>query len=142
MAIAGHSDDTISASHNEKPSGGRSDTIRNLLISEAAGPGREKTFAYGEPDPIARNARPQGRAENRRIDLSVDAATAGEIIFDESLAPKVLGMQSRATVETRPVSAASCGGRIRPPGGTSRHRPPARILARSRHRRSDARPHR
>jgi OOP family OmpA-OmpF porin len=47
----------------------RSESVRNLLISYGIDASRIKAGYFGELQPIAANATPEGRNKNRRIDF-------------------------------------------------------------------------
>lgn len=50
-----------------------SSVIKSLLAKDAVQPGRVKVEGYADTRPIAPNDTPEGRAENRRVELSIVA---------------------------------------------------------------------
>jgi OOP family OmpA-OmpF porin len=83
VTIAGHTDSTGPAAYNEQLSERRAEAVKNLLVSEGVDPDKVKTVAYGEADPIASNGTPEGRAKNRRTDVTVEGVTTDEIVIEK-----------------------------------------------------------
>jgi len=54
----------------------RADAVMQFLISQGLGPDLVTAKGFGEADPVASNATAQGRAKNRRVELSI-AGPAG-----------------------------------------------------------------
>ena len=52
----------------------RAENVMEFLISQGVKPDMISAKGFGEADPVASNATPQGRAKNRRVDLSVPAS--------------------------------------------------------------------
>jgi len=74
IAIGGHADSRGSEASNQKLSEDRANTVRERLA--AAFPGATITATgYGESDPIASNDTAEGRAQNRRVEVVVNART-------------------------------------------------------------------
>jgi outer membrane protein OmpA-like peptidoglycan-associated protein len=72
LLVIGHTDSTGDESYNLKLSRLRAQTVREVLEKELK---LEKSqvdaIGYGESSPIATNASPAGRAQNRRVELRV-----------------------------------------------------------------------
>ena len=49
----------------------RADTVMQYLISQGLSPSLVSAKGFGEADPIASNDTPAGRAQNRRVELSL-----------------------------------------------------------------------
>ncbi len=49
----------------------RADAVMQFLISQGVNPGLISAHGYGDADPIAPNDTPAGRAQNRRVELSL-----------------------------------------------------------------------
>ena len=60
---------------NQDLSQKRADAVRQYLISQGVKPDLVSAVGHGESDPIATNNTPQGRAENRRVDITVAGAS-------------------------------------------------------------------
>jgi chemotaxis protein MotB len=52
----------------------RADTVMQYLISRGVKPALVSAKGFGEADPVASNATAAGRAQNRRVELSVSVA--------------------------------------------------------------------
>lgn len=76
IAVAGYTDSTGNASYNQLLSEKRARTVADTLMD--FGVARERVFAqgFGIQNPIASNDTPEGRAENRRVELAL--VPAGE----------------------------------------------------------------
>jgi len=71
VAVDAHTDNRGSADGNLELSRLRALAVARLLASEGVEPGRIKPRAYGESRPRVSNATLEGRAENRRVEISV-----------------------------------------------------------------------
>ena len=71
LVISGHTDSTGAAAYNKQLSQSRADSVRAYMISEGCAADKLTAMGYGEENPIADNATKAGRAENRRVELSV-----------------------------------------------------------------------
>jgi OmpA-OmpF porin, OOP family len=69
--LVGHTDNTGDADTNQKLSVDRANTVRAMLVSGGVNPQRISTTGYGQLRPIAINDTEEGRAKNRRIELTV-----------------------------------------------------------------------
>ena len=75
LVIDGHTDSTGSRSYNMGLSERRADTVGRYLISRGISPVRLATYGYGPDYPIASNETAQGRAMNRRVELTLMPVT-------------------------------------------------------------------
>jgi outer membrane protein OmpA-like peptidoglycan-associated protein len=50
----------------------RAENVRQFLISQGLNPSMVAARGFGDADPIATNATPEGRAKNRRVELSLN----------------------------------------------------------------------
>ncbi len=75
LLCAGYTDSTGSAAHNLQLSKQRAQAVATYLISQGVMPGRLVTQGFGETHPIASNATDQGRAWNRRVELTLEPLT-------------------------------------------------------------------
>jgi chemotaxis protein MotB len=53
----------------------RADAVRQFIISQGGNPALLAAKGFGEADPVASNDTPQGRAQNRRVVLSLSPPT-------------------------------------------------------------------
>lgn len=73
VAITGYTDDTGSYAVNEKLSDQRANSVRNYLINCGVAPDRLTARGIPMADYIASNDTPEGRAMNRRVEITVYA---------------------------------------------------------------------
>lgn len=69
--VNGHTDSTGSQSHNQELSQRRAESVANYLSSQGVDPRRMSAMGFGPNQPIATNATPEGRAQNRRVEVSI-----------------------------------------------------------------------
>jgi OOP family OmpA-OmpF porin len=69
VEIAGHTDDVGKDEYNLGLSQRRADSVRQYLMNAGISADRLVARGYGETTPIASNATPAGRADNRRIEF-------------------------------------------------------------------------
>lgn len=70
--IQGHTDSSGAADYNMTLSLRRANAVRDYLIRAGIAPQRLRVKGYGEERPIATNETPEGRAQNRRVELHPD----------------------------------------------------------------------
>ena len=73
VKLGGYTDNTGSAEGNMKLSAARANAVKAAIVSKVIDATRIETEGYGAAHPIASNDTEEGRAENRRIALRVDA---------------------------------------------------------------------
>ncbi|MEJ2404059.1 MAG: OmpA family protein [Candidatus Thiodiazotropha sp.] len=71
IEVAGHTDSTGSDAYNQLLSQQRAQAVSNILIRDGVAAVRIDTVGYGETRPIASNSTPQGRQQNRRVELTL-----------------------------------------------------------------------
>ena len=69
MGVVGHTDSIGPASYNKGLSERRAESAQRYFIDSGIAGDRLRTEGRGEEDPIASNDTPDGRAQNRRVDL-------------------------------------------------------------------------
>lgn len=69
ITILGHTDNRGSDDFNLRLSQDRADAVRQFLISQDIEPSRVRAEGKGEREPIAENSSPEGRANNRRVEI-------------------------------------------------------------------------
>jgi outer membrane protein OmpA-like peptidoglycan-associated protein len=67
--IGGHTDSDGDAAHNLKLSQDRADAVKRVMTGLDVDPARLTTKGYGATKPIADNATPAGKANNRRVEF-------------------------------------------------------------------------
>ncbi|MHA7878728.1 MAG: OmpA family protein [Saccharospirillum sp.] len=76
VTIEGHTDSTGSASYNQLLSERRATSVAEVILREGVAFERVAASGYGEERPIAGNDTPAGRAQNRRVEIGLDAIVA------------------------------------------------------------------
>ena len=71
LRITGHTDSTGSREHNQTLSERRARSVADYLATREVSPSREYVEGQGLDYPIADNATPEGRAQNRRVELYI-----------------------------------------------------------------------
>jgi outer membrane protein OmpA-like peptidoglycan-associated protein len=74
IVVAGHTDSVGSDSVNQRLSQSRADSVRLFLIQSGVKTERISAVGKGETEPIAENKSPDGRANNRRVEIIVEGA--------------------------------------------------------------------
>ena len=69
--VTGHTDSTGSDQYNQALSLRRADTVTSVLISAGVPAGRVQARGMGESQPVASNDTASGRAQNRRVVLTI-----------------------------------------------------------------------
>jgi len=70
LEVAGHTDSRGAKAHNQKLSEARAKTVMDYLVGKGVDAGRLAAKGYGMDKPIAPNTTDEGRAKNRRVELS------------------------------------------------------------------------
>jgi outer membrane protein OmpA-like peptidoglycan-associated protein len=71
IQLGGHTDNTGSADANRALSSSRADAVKVMLVSQGVAADRITTQGFGQDRPVASNDTEEGRAHNRRIELTV-----------------------------------------------------------------------
>ncbi len=71
ILVQGYTDSTGSEEHNQALSQRRAQAVFNHLALREVEQGRMAAIGYGEGYPVADNATPEGRAQNRRVSILV-----------------------------------------------------------------------
>lgn len=69
--VIGHADNTGSAAFNQDLSARRAQAVSSVLIQSGVSPNRVRSIGRGEDAPIATNLTPEGRAQNRRVEITI-----------------------------------------------------------------------
>ncbi len=69
--IAGHTDSTGDADYNQRLSERRADSVGNYLAQSGVSRDRLQMSGYGETQPVASNDSEEGRAQNRRVEITL-----------------------------------------------------------------------
>jgi len=71
VIIEGYTDSSGNAAKNKKLSSARAFAVRKALIKEGIKKSRVRAYGKGSANPIASNDTPEGRAQNRRIEATI-----------------------------------------------------------------------
>ena len=71
MIVEGYTDSVGSASYNQGLSERRAEAVRRALIRAGVEPTRIVAQGYGKEYPVADNASDSGRAQNRRVEVTI-----------------------------------------------------------------------
>ncbi|WP_323765690.1 OmpA family protein [Marinovum sp.] len=71
VQIVGHTDSDGDASYNLGLSKRRAESVANVLVAAGVSGGRLQTIGRGEDQPVADNLTPQGKAQNRRVEIVI-----------------------------------------------------------------------
>ncbi len=72
LIVEGHTDSQGSESYNQGLSQRRADAVRDYLVQKGYPADRIQARGNGEGSPIANNASPEGRANNRRVEIIIE----------------------------------------------------------------------
>src|SRR5215472_1558562 len=79
VEVHGHTDNVGSVDANQKLSEERAFAVKSWLEQQSSSnfpSGRVRIFAHGSTNPLAPNASPEGRAQNRRVDIVLGTTAA------------------------------------------------------------------
>lgn len=71
VTVIGHTDNTGDAGFNQNLSQQRAESVERILLAEGVSGFRIRSFGRGENEPIATNLTPEGRQQNRRVDIVI-----------------------------------------------------------------------
>ena len=71
LEIQGHTDAVGDEDHNQELGEARAEAVRRYLSQQGIALNRMSTISYGEDSPLADNTTPDGRAQNRRVEIIV-----------------------------------------------------------------------
>ena len=73
IQVLGHTDSRGSARQNDELSQHRAEAVRDYLVSRGISPARIRAVGRGAAQPVADNRSAEGRANNRRVEIVVEA---------------------------------------------------------------------
>lgn len=76
IEVIGHTDDTGSAAYNQDLSQRRASAVASVLTGNGVPAGRIAAYGRGLTNPVASNATPEGRAQNRRVEILIRPSRA------------------------------------------------------------------
>ncbi|WP_159586608.1 MULTISPECIES: OmpA family protein [Chelativorans] len=75
--VYGHTDSTGSYEHNMQLSRQRAQSVSDYLVAQGTNPQRFAVIGQGPSQPVASNDTPDGRQQNRRVEIRLAPLTAG-----------------------------------------------------------------
>ena len=84
VAIEGHTDSVGSDQYNQDLSERRAESVRDYFVQQGIQSSAIEAHGFGKTDPIASNDTPEGRQQNRRVELVLSGDAIGGAI-DESI---------------------------------------------------------
>jgi outer membrane protein OmpA-like peptidoglycan-associated protein len=69
--VIGHADNTGGAAFNQDLSTRRAQSVSSVLVQSGVSSNRVRAIGRGEDAPIASNLTPEGRAQNRRVEITI-----------------------------------------------------------------------
>jgi len=76
IKIVGHTDSTGADDYNQLLSQRRAVAVKNYLLDQGISPTVMSTQGLGESQPVASNATREGRAKNRRVEITIEGTVA------------------------------------------------------------------
>ncbi|MCX7566626.1 OmpA family protein [Sulfitobacter sp. F26169L] len=71
VQIVGHTDSDGEAAFNQQLSESRANAVASVLINNGVSRARIQSYGRGESQPVASNLNPQGKAQNRRVEIVI-----------------------------------------------------------------------
>ncbi|MGI3170135.1 OmpA family protein [Pseudooceanicola sp. C21-150M6] len=71
VQVVGHTDNTGDAAYNQQLSARRAQSVASVLINNGVSAGRVQSFGRGEDQPKVTNLTPEGRQQNRRVEIVI-----------------------------------------------------------------------
>jgi outer membrane protein OmpA-like peptidoglycan-associated protein len=71
ITVAGYTDSQGGEAYNMQLSQHRAESVRGYLVSHGVAPDRITAQGFGPAQPVADNASPEGRADNRRVEIVI-----------------------------------------------------------------------
>lgn len=75
IVVEGHTDSNGADAMNKELSQKRAQSVMKYLASQGVAPDRMSAVGKGESDPVAENSSPEGRANNRRVELHISGGS-------------------------------------------------------------------
>jgi len=84
VAIEGHTDSVGSDQYNQDLSEHRAQSVRDYFVQQGIQSSAIEARGFGKTDPIASNDTPEGRQQNRRVELVLSGDAIGNTIDDSA----------------------------------------------------------
>ncbi len=83
LAVEGHTDSIGSDEYNQNLSEQRAQAVRDYFVQQGIPANAIEAQGFGKTEPIASNDTPEGRQQNRRVELILSGDAIGNAIVDE-----------------------------------------------------------
>jgi len=83
LAVEGHTDSIGSDEYNQNLSEQRAEAVRDYFVQQGIAANAIEARGLGKTEPIASNDTPEGRQQNRRVELVLSGDAIGNAIIDE-----------------------------------------------------------
>lgn len=71
VSVEGHTDNTGKPEYNQRLSEARASFVKDRIVSRGIDASKIRTSGFGETKPVADNSTPEGRTQNRRVDVLI-----------------------------------------------------------------------
>lgn len=79
LEVEGHTDSIGSDEYNRRLSEQRADSVRDYLVQQGINSDAITASGFGKSEPVASNDTPEGRQQNRRVELVVSGSAIGNV---------------------------------------------------------------
>ena len=79
LAVEGHTDSAGSDKYHRQLSERRAQAVRDYLVQQGISPDAIAASGFGKTEPVASNDRPEGRQQNRRVELVLSGDAIGSL---------------------------------------------------------------
>jgi outer membrane protein OmpA-like peptidoglycan-associated protein len=87
VAIEGHTDSVGSDQYNQDLSEHRAEAVRDYFVQQGISSSAVEARGFGKSEPIASNDTPEGRQQNRRVELVLSGDAIGGANDETTAAP-------------------------------------------------------
>jgi outer membrane protein OmpA-like peptidoglycan-associated protein len=102
ITIEGHTDSQGARDHNMQLGQQRAESVKSQLVARGVAPDRIKAVGVGPDRPIADNKSPEGRANNRRVEIIVEGGSANGAGGPSTTTPSTVTPSSNGPSTTTP----------------------------------------
>jgi outer membrane protein OmpA-like peptidoglycan-associated protein len=93
LAVEGHTDSVGTDEYNQKLSEQRADVVRDYFVQQGISGSSVDAQGFGKSEPIASNDTPEGRQQNRRVELILSGDAIGNTTQQSSTQPATSSQQ-------------------------------------------------
>jgi outer membrane protein OmpA-like peptidoglycan-associated protein len=93
LAVEGHTDSIGSEDYNQNLSEQRASAVRDYFVQQGISASSIEAHGFGKAEPIASNDTPEGRQQNRRVELVLSGVAIGSV--DQAVPPATAASAQR-----------------------------------------------